>query len=236
MLPPGEFVPLAQQAGLMPALTAYVLESALAQHVRWRAAGLDLGVAVNVSATNLLQQGWKEGVLEALERRGVDPGRLVLEITEDVLVGDDRATLDAIRTLAEAGVRISVDDFGRGHSSLAYLKHLPVRELKIDRVFVSDLTAGSRDEAIVQTMIDLGRRLGIDVVAEGVEDAHALERLRELGATAVQGFHVARPQPPDAVGRLLGADTIGVLGLGAAPAGTTPSPSPVSPRRSPAAP
>jgi diguanylate cyclase (GGDEF)-like protein len=196
MVPPDEFIPLAEQTGVIAPLTDLVVSRALRQAAAWRANGLDLTMAVNVSATCLLEPGWTEGVLEAIGAHRVRPDRVVLEITEDVLMTDPERSLSALARLSGAGVRISLDDFGTGYSSLVYIKKLPVDELKIDRSFVIGMGHGDRaDAAIVQTAIDLGRRLGIGVVAEGVEDGATLRRLADYGVDVAQGYHVARPMP-----------------------------------------
>jgi diguanylate cyclase (GGDEF)-like protein len=197
LLPPGDFIPLAEQAGLMAPLTRLVLDQALVQAARWRASGFDLTMAVNVSATNLLDGGFTDAALAALARVGLRPESLVMEITEDVLMADPDRSLEVVGRLSTAGVQVALDDFGTGYSSLAYLKHLPVDELKIDRTFVASMTTDPADAAIVQTAIDLGRRLGIAVVAEGVEDAASLESLATMGASRAQGYHIARPMPAD---------------------------------------
>ncbi|HYM58844.1 MAG TPA: EAL domain-containing protein [Solirubrobacteraceae bacterium] len=197
LVPPGDFIPLAEQAGLMAPLTNLVLDQALDQAARWRASGFDLIMAINVSATNLLDGRFTDAALAALSRGKLTPESLVIEITEDVIMADPERSLDVVGRLSAAGVRVALDDFGTGYSSLAYLKHLPVDELKIDRSFVSSMATDAADAAIVQTTIDLGRRLGIAVVAEGVEDAVSLETLAAMGATSAQGFHIARPMPAD---------------------------------------
>jgi diguanylate cyclase len=195
MVPPDEFIPLAEQTGVIGPLTELVIRKALRQAADWAARGIALTMAVNVSATNLLEDGWTEGVLAALERHGVRPDRFVVEITEDVLMTDPDRSLTALAVLSAAGVRVALDDFGTGYSSLSYLKRLPVDELKIDRSFVFEMGTDPADAAIVQTAVDLGRRLGISVAAEGVEDAGTLRRLTEYGAMTAQGFHIARPMP-----------------------------------------
>ena len=195
MVPPDEFIPLAEQTGVIGPLTELVIRKALRQAADWAARGIALTMAVNVSATNLLEDGWTEGVLAALERHGVRPDRFVVEITEDVLMTDPDRSLTALAVLSAAGVRVALDDFGTGYSSLSYLKRLPVDELKIDRSFVFEMGTDPADAAIVQTAVDLGRRLGISVAAEGVEDADTLRRLTEYGAMTAQGFHIARPMP-----------------------------------------
>ena len=197
LVPPGDFIPLAEQAGLMAPLTNLVLDQALDQAVRWRASGFDLTMAINVSATNLLDGRFKDAALAALTRCKLRPERLVIEITENVIMADPQRSLEVVGQLSQAGVRVALDDFGTGYSSLAYLKHLPVDELKIDRSFVASMATDVADAAIVQTTIDLGRRLGIAVVAEGVEDAASLESLAAMGAGSAQGFYIARPVPAD---------------------------------------
>ena len=205
MVPPDEFIPLAEQTGVIAPLTDLVVSHALRQAAEWRANGLDLTMAVNVSATCLLEEGWTDGVLAAIECRHVRPDRVVLEITEDVLMTDPERSLSALARLSGAGVRISLDDFGTGYSSLVYIKKLPVDELKIDRSFVIGMGGGNRaDAVIVQTAVDLGRRLGIGVVAEGVEDGATLARLADYGVDVAQGYHIARPMPAAEVEAWLG--------------------------------
>jgi diguanylate cyclase (GGDEF)-like protein len=194
-VPPDEFIPLAEQTGVIGPLTELVIRKALRQAADWAGRGIALTMAVNVSATNLLEAGWTEGVLAALARHGVRPDRFVVEITEDVLMTDPDRSLTALAALSAAGVRVALDDFGTGYSSLSYLKRLPVDELKIDRSFVFEMGTDAADAAIVQTAVDLGRRLGIGVAAEGVEDAATLRRLTDYGAGIAQGYHIARPMP-----------------------------------------
>jgi len=197
LVPPGDFVPLAERTGLIGPLTRFVLDEALRQAAAWRAEGLRMPVAVNVSATNLLAAGWTEEVLAALERHGLAPESLALELTEGVLMADPERSREVFTALAAAGVRVSLDDFGTGYSSLADLRRLPVHELKIDRTFVRDVLNDPADAAVVRTLVDLAGHLGLDIVAEGVEDAETLALLRGFGADRAQGFHIARPQPAD---------------------------------------
>ena len=197
LVAPNDFIPLAEQAGLMAPLTNLVLDQALDQAARWRAAGFDLTMAINVSATNLLDGRFTDAALTALARVNLPPESLIMEITEDIIMADPERSLAIVGRLSHAGVRVALDDFGTGYSSLAYLKHLPVDELKIDRSFVASMATDAADAAIVQTTIDLGRRLGIAVVAEGVEDAASLQSLATMGASSAQGFHVSRPMPAD---------------------------------------
>ncbi len=205
MVGPDEFIPLAEQTGVIGPLTELVVRGALRQAADWRSRGIDLTMAVNISATNLLEEGWTDGVLAALAEHAVRPDRFVVEITEDVLMTDPERSLAALAALSAAGVRVALDDFGTGYSSLAYLKRLPVDELKIDRSFVLEMGIDPADDAIVQTVIDLGRRLGIGVVAEGVEDGATLRRLTDYGAGIAQGFHIARPMPAADLEAWLGA-------------------------------
>jgi diguanylate cyclase (GGDEF)-like protein len=203
LLGPGAFVPLAEQTGVMGQLTEHVLDAALRQVGAWYDDGLDLAVAVNVSAATLLDEGWATDLGHALVRHGVPASRLRIEITEDALMADPERALRVVEGLVATGIGVSVDDFGTGYSSLGLLKLLPVDELKIDRTFVRDLLHDASDAAIVQSVVDLGLRLGLRTVAEGVEDEATLERLREYGVTLGQGFHIARPLPADELERWL---------------------------------
>ena len=195
LLAPGEFVPLAEQTGVMRLLTDHVLETALSQAASWRSEGLDIGVAVNVSASTLLETGWPEAVIAACQRWSTPPARLRIEITEDALLVDPKRALAAARELGGAGVGVSLDDFGTGYSSLGLLKQLAVDELKIDRSFVGNSLHDPADAAIVQTVTGLGQRLGLRIVAEGVENEATLHAVAEAGATHAQGFHISRPLP-----------------------------------------
>jgi len=195
LLGPGAFVPLAEQTGVMRELTEHVLDAALRQIAVWYETGLDLSVAVNVSAATLLDEGWATDIGTALVRHAVPASRLRIEITEDTLMADPERALRVVEDLVAMGIGVSVDDFGTGYSSLGLLKHLPVDELKIDRAFVRDLLHDEADAAIVQSVVDLGRRLGLRTVAEGIEDEETLECLAAYGVTLAQGFHIARPLP-----------------------------------------
>ena len=199
ILAPGEFVALAQQAGLMRQLTRQVLELALAQLAEWTEAGLELTMAVNLSVPDLLDARLPEDVAGLLARSGVEPRHLTLEITEDVMMTDPQRCAEVLRRLAGLGVRLSLDDFGTGYSSLTHLKSLAVDELKIDRSFVSPMLASGRDAAIVRSMIELAHALGLSVVAEGVEDGETSERLAAFGCDATQGYFLSRPAPAEAL-------------------------------------
>jgi diguanylate cyclase (GGDEF)-like protein len=195
LVPPMEFIPVAERTGLVHPLTEQVLDLALAQARAWADQGQVVPVAVNISTRSLLQPGFAEQVLAALGTHGVPAERLGLEITETTIMEDPETALEVLGRLAAAGVRLSIDDFGTGYSSLAYLKRLPVHELKIDRTFVAALTSSARDRVIVDSTIALGNRLGLEVVAEGVEDAATLAALERLGCRVAQRYLLGRPVP-----------------------------------------
>jgi diguanylate cyclase len=197
LVPPGEFIPLAERTGLIGPLTHYVMDAALHQCRDWRQAGHELAVAVNVSARRLLDLAFPDEVGGLLARWEVPARLLVVEITESAIMADPAHAMQILGRLNQMGVGLSIDDFGTGYSSMAYLKSLPVHELKVDRSFVSQMTSNSSDAVIVRSTVDLGRNLGLRVVAEGVEDQTTLEALDALGCDAVQGYHVSRPITPD---------------------------------------
>jgi len=208
LLPPGVFLALVEQAGLMGQLTLHVLEQSLVQCAAWRAEGLDLRVAVNLAAPNVADPALPAGVAALLERTGVPADRLKLEITETIVMAEPvhaRPVLDGLRDL---GVALALDDFGTGHSSLSYLKELPVSELKLDRSFVSGIVGDARDLAIVRATVELARTLGLRVVGEGVEDAETLRLLAELGCNEAQGYYMSRPLPADELAEWLGGDPL----------------------------
>ena len=192
---PDEFIPLAQQTGLIKPLTLYVLDEALSQCRAWQRAGMTLGVAVNLSVRNLLDAEFPDQVKHLLKKRRVDPSLLELEITESTMLSDPVRTKRVLDKLSAMGVALSIDDFGTGYSSLAYLSQLPVNEIKIDRSFVMNMADSDNDAVIVRSTIDLARNLGLHVVAEGVETEQAWDRLSELGCTLAQGYYLSRPVP-----------------------------------------
>jgi len=196
-LMPDAFVPLAESTGLMEPFTLQVLRLALRQCRAWLDDGIELSVAVNLSARNVSNPDLPENVEAALREAGVPASRLILEITESSVMGDPDHTVPILHRLAATGVTVSLDDFGTGYSSLSYLQRLPVQELKIDRSFVlgltADGTAPATSAALIRSITGLKEALGLRVVAEGVEDAETLERLRELGCDLVQGYHLSRP-------------------------------------------
>jgi diguanylate cyclase (GGDEF)-like protein len=194
---PDEFIPLAEHTGLIAPLTSFVLDSALAQHTVWREKGVNLGVGVNISVRNLFDPNFATEVAEAIQKWGINPAVLELEITESTLMADPQRALDVLMRLSALGVRLALDDFGIGYSSLAHLKRLPVNVMKIDKSFVMNMAHDEDDAVIVQSTIDLARSLGLEVVAEGVENQEALSRLAEMGCDIAQGYYLTRPLPPD---------------------------------------
>jgi diguanylate cyclase (GGDEF)-like protein len=198
-IPPDEFIPAAEQSGLMPQVTGAVLQMALAQCAAWRLEGLEAPVAVNVSLRDLLETGFVSDVAGMLRRHGIPPSLLTLEVTERVLASDLASARRAMVELNRLGVVLSMDDFGTGWSSLLMLRTLPVDEVKLDRSFVSRAVDSDMDQAIVAKVAELAHALGLTVVAEGVETAEVLERLAALGCDQAQGWHVARPMAGDAV-------------------------------------
>jgi diguanylate cyclase (GGDEF)-like protein len=196
-IPPDHFVPLAERSGIMPALTARVIQLALAEMETWRAAGIEVPVAVNVSPTDLLGADLPDLVATELAARGLPASVLCLELTERVMTHDLAGTPHALERLREMGVTISLDDFGTGYSSLIRLGSMPVDEIKIDRMFVARLTDGPRAVGIVRTLIALAHALGVPAIAEGVETETQLRLLEGMGCDGVQGWHIARPMPGD---------------------------------------
>ena len=192
---PDEFIEVAEQTGLIGPLTDWVLATALVQCRRWLDEGLDLSVAVNVSPRTLHDPGFVARVEAALTASGVPANRLILEVTEGALMTDPEGTVDVLWQLRRAGVKLSIDDLGVGQSSLSYLKRLPVHEVKIDRSFVMRMADDTDDQAIVEAVVHLAHRLGMTVVAEGVEDERTWRLLHELGADTAQGYWISRPVP-----------------------------------------
>jgi diguanylate cyclase (GGDEF)-like protein len=203
LIPPDEFIPLAERTGLMKPLTSYVIDEALRQCAEWREQGLNLAVAVNLSMRNLLDVSFPDEVAELLRARNIEPSLLEFEITESTVLVDPARSKLVLDRLSGMGLRLSIDDFGTGYSSLAYLKRLPLNELKIDRSFVMHMLENEDDAVIVRSTIDLGRNLGLEVVAEGVEDAPTWDALASLGCDVAQGYYLSRPVPAEELGKWL---------------------------------
>jgi diguanylate cyclase len=201
---PSEFIPFAEQTGYINAITRWVLSRAIEQCGVWERTGLRIRMSVNISARDLRQgDELVHFIASALQAAELPAGMLCLEITESALMDDPLSAQSALRKLRELGVATSIDDYGTGYSSLAYIKQLPVNELKIDRAFVSGMEADRRNAAIVRSTIELGHNLGLTVVAEGVETDHELAELRRFGCDDAQGFLFARPMPAASLERWL---------------------------------
>jgi diguanylate cyclase (GGDEF)-like protein len=197
VLYPDSFLPLAEQTDLIDKLTDFILSRALVETGRLRNGDEPLSVAVNVSARNVSSPDFAVSVISTLRRLDVDPRRLILEITETALLDDPDRAANALAMLNDYGVRISLDDFGRGQTSLGYLSALPIHELKIDKSFVTDMLVNAAHAAIVRSIIDLGHNLSLSVVGEGVETEETLAMLRASGCDVAQGWLLARPMPVD---------------------------------------
>jgi EAL domain-containing protein (putative c-di-GMP-specific phosphodiesterase class I) len=199
-LPADEIVALAEQTGLIQSLTHWVISHALSQHQKVLAAGFELTLSINLSTLNLWQDNLLEDIAQLLEVYEIPARQLILEVTETVLLKKPKRSLEFLNCLTALGIRIALDDFGTGFSSLAYLKKMPVSELKIDRSFIQELCYSHEDQVIVATTIDMCQGLGIEVVAEGVEDMATQLKLEALGCDRLQGYFLAKP--------LLGTDLL----------------------------
>jgi EAL domain-containing protein (putative c-di-GMP-specific phosphodiesterase class I) len=192
------FIAAAEETGLIVPIGRWVLHEACRQAARWQASGLPrLFVAVNLSAMQFRQGIVEADVRDALAATGLDPALLELELTESILLQSDDMVMSLLRRWKQLGIRLTIDDFGTGYSSLAYLKRLAVDKLKIDRSFVTNLRDDEQDRAIVLAMLQIARSLRLATVAEGIEDAEVVERLRAMGCEEVQGYLYARPQPAE---------------------------------------
>jgi diguanylate cyclase (GGDEF)-like protein len=209
LIPPDEFIPAAEGTGIILRLTEHVLDMALAQMRMWADNGHAVPVAVNLSTRCLLDAGLPDLVERLLTQHGVPAELLRLEVTESAVMGDAARCMEVLQRLHDLGVRLSIDDFGTGYSSMAYLRRLPVDELKIDRSFVLGMTTTQHDAVLVRTAIDLGHNLGLTVVAEGVEGAEHVTALRALGCDIAQGYHYARPMGAPQMSELL--DRVGTI-------------------------
>jgi diguanylate cyclase (GGDEF)-like protein len=207
---PDEFVAIGEGAGLISKITRYVLRKAVAQRAKWAMDGIDLELSVNISARNLLERQLPNDVAEVLHHHGVRPETLTLEITETEIMREPELTVDVLDRLNDLGVRLSIDDFGTGYSSLAYLRRLPVTEVKIDKSFVLQMDTNANDAMLAQTIVDLAGNLSMRVVAEGIETQASWDQLVRMGCSRGQGFLLARPMPAvdiTSLMRSLGATT-----------------------------
>jgi EAL domain-containing protein (putative c-di-GMP-specific phosphodiesterase class I) len=195
MVLPVDFIELVERTVLVRPLTLYVLNEALWQRHALAREGYDLPLAVNLSARNLLDTDLPEQVATLLDRWATPPELLILELTESSLMTDSARSVSVLSRLSSLGVKVSIDDFGTGYSSLSHLRRLPINEIKVDRSFVTNMLRDPNDAMIVRATVDLGRNLGLEVVAEGVEDEATWLALRRMGCNMVQGFYVSRPLP-----------------------------------------
>jgi EAL domain-containing protein (putative c-di-GMP-specific phosphodiesterase class I) len=198
MVPPGQFIPLAEETGLIVPIGKWVLETACAQNVAWQKEGLPpLRMAVNLSARQFADEHLLADIAGALEHSAMAPELLELELTESMVMHDADAAVDILHELQSLGVRLSLDDFGTGYSSLSYLRRLPMDTLKIDRSFVKDIGdhEGSDDGILAQAIISLGHSLRLRVIAEGVETAAQLHFLEKHGCDEAQGYYFGKPLP-----------------------------------------
>jgi EAL domain-containing protein (putative c-di-GMP-specific phosphodiesterase class I) len=202
-VPPDVFVPVAEETGLIHPLGQFVLEQACRQSAAWRRDGIDLTVAVNISGQQLVDPLLADRITAVLAEAGLTPDRLCLELTESVLMSHAERTARTLAHIHRLGVQLSIDDFGTGYSSLSYLQRFPVDELKIDRVFVNDLTAHPEQRTLITAMVAMGQALGLSIVAEGVETIEQAHGLRVLGCNSAQGYLFAAPQPANTLEPIL---------------------------------
>ncbi len=193
LVTPDVFIPLAEQTGIIEPLTGWVLDAALQQYREWLEAGLDIPVSVNLSPVTLHDRSFSDQIARLLEKWRVPARGLVLEITESAIISDVARATETVDKLHEMGVRISIDDFGTGYSSLAYIRRLRVSEIKVDKSFVLNMREINDDAVIVRSIVDLGRNLGLSVVAEGIEDIETWKLLEDLQCTEAQGYFISRP-------------------------------------------
>uniref|UniRef100_UPI0035AFD0B5 sensor domain-containing protein n=1 Tax=Hylemonella sp. TaxID=2066020 RepID=UPI0035AFD0B5 len=209
LVQPGRFIPVAEESGLIVPIGAWVIEEACRQAMVWRRAGLpDLVMAVNLSAAQFRRSGIEDTVAQALQRSGLVPALLELELTESILLQDVEQVLATVQRLKQLGVQLAIDDFGTGYSSLSYLKRFDIDKLKIDQSFIRDLASDPDDAAIVRAIIQMAHSLGLRAIAEGVESAELLQQLRGFGCDEAQGYLYARPMPAAETERYLAQRTV----------------------------
>jgi len=196
-IPPDQFVPLAEQTGLIKSFTQWVLKTVCRQHEEWRDAGLNFPISVNLSQKNLQETQLPDQVAEMVRIGRVPSGLLEFEITESMIMANPMRAIQILTRLNTIGIPLSIDDFGTGYSSLGHLKKLPVQKIKIDKSFIIDRIEHRNDIVIVQAIINMSHRLGLEVVAEGVEDQLTKDRLAALGCDSAQGYHICHPLPAD---------------------------------------
>jgi EAL domain-containing protein (putative c-di-GMP-specific phosphodiesterase class I) len=200
---PDQFIPMLEDTGMILEVGRWVLDQACRQATDWHGRGHVLSMSVNVSARQLETDAFLDDVRQALADSGLHPGSLVIEITETTLMRDLETTVRRLQALKELGVLIAIDDFGTGYSSLAYLRKFPVDALKIDRSFVAAMADSPASAALIHTLVELGRTLGLETLAEGIEDLDQLQRLRNEQCHRGQGFLISRPMEPSAIEAIL---------------------------------
>jgi len=200
---PKQFIPVAEQLGMITPITDWVLETALAHSKLWMVDGKPMPVSVNVSARSFQSPGLVGRISQSLQKSGLQGESLEVEITEGTLMADLEEGARILDSLKELGVSIAIDDFGTGYSSLSYLSRLPIDTLKIDQSFLEGMGTNPRDAAVVRSIIELGHNLNCKVVAEGVEDEVVHSLLQSLGCDLVQGFHISKPLPNEGFGEWL---------------------------------
>jgi EAL domain-containing protein (putative c-di-GMP-specific phosphodiesterase class I) len=203
VIPPDTFIPFAEQTGLIVPIGRWVLRAACHQAAAWRRQSRALGISINVSARQLDDTGLVDEVAQTLAITGLDPGAVTLEITETTLMRDADAAASRLRELKALGVRIAIDDFGTGYSSLAYLRQFPVDALKIDRSFISAIASSGESKAMIHTLVQLGKTLGIETLGEGIEEQFQLRALQREQCDSGQGFLFARPLEAEAIDEML---------------------------------
>jgi EAL domain-containing protein (putative c-di-GMP-specific phosphodiesterase class I) len=193
---PGEFIPLAEQTGLIKPFTQWVLKTVCRQREEWDGAETTLPISVNLSATNLQETQLPDQVSDLIRTGRVTPGLLEFEITESMIMANPLRAMQVLTRLNALGIPLAIDDFGTGYSSLGYLKKMPVQKIKIDKSFISDGVEEENSAVIVQSIINMAHSLNLEVIAEGVEDQRTQDRLTAFGCDAVQGYHISHPLPP----------------------------------------
>ena len=196
-IPPGKFIPVAENSGIILEIDAWVVDAACRQAKIWQDAGTPLVVAVNISASQFKRGDIIDLVSTALERHQLDPSLLEIELTESILIHDTETMRQVLSQLKQLGIKFSIDDFGTGYSNLSYLRMLHLDKIKIDQSFITHMATNENDKVIVRSTIDLAHNLGLKVIAEGVETASAVELLEEFGCDQLQGYHFGKPMPPE---------------------------------------
>lgn len=194
-IPPDEFIPLAEQTGAIRHVTGWALRQAAMQHAQWRKQNMDIAMAVNISAVDLSDLSLPYTVSALLSEFDMTPDKLILEVTESAVMAEPEVAINALNMLSRMGIKLSIDDFGTGFSSMAQLKKMPVDEIKIDKAFVLELASNTEDQVMVKTLIAMAQNLDLSTVAEGVENQESVELLRAMGCSTAQGFHLSRPLP-----------------------------------------